>query len=80
METRVEKNKRLAKLKYIKRLKRLCVFFLLILLALGLERVNQNIIELNCLENPYIIRLNINTKEVDFFGQRYIIDLSFLKK
>lgn len=79
METRLERNKRLRKEKRIKRAKRLCILLLLGFLILGLEIVNQNIVELNCLDNPNIFRLNIKTRQLDFFGKSYIIDLNVIK-
>lgn len=79
METRLEKNKRLNKLIRIKRLKRICIFLVFILLILGIEIVNQKIIELDCLDNPNIIRIDIKTKEIDFFGKSYIIDLDIIR-
>ena len=46
METRLERNRRIRREKRIKRAKRLCILLLLIFLILGLEIVNQNIVEL----------------------------------
>jgi len=79
METRLERNKRLNKSLRIKRMKKFCIFVLFLILILSIEIVNQNIVELNCLENPNIIRFDINTKEIDFFGKRYIIDLNTIR-
>ncbi len=80
METRLEKNKRLRKEKRIKRVKKFYILILFLLLILGLEIVNQNIVELDCLDNPNIFRVDINTNTLDFFGKSYVIPLSFLKK
>lgn len=79
METRLERNRRKRREKRIKRAKRFCIFILLILLILGLDRVNQNIIELNCLDNPNILRVDLKTRQIDFFGDSYIIDLDIIK-
>ena len=49
-------------------------------MVVGIDIVNQNIIELNCLENPNILRFDIDSKEVDVFGETYIMDLNFLDK
>lgn len=80
METRLERNRRLKKQRRIKRVKRAYILILFLILILGLEIVNQNIIELDCLDNPNIFRFDIDTKKLDFFGKSYIIDLSILKK
>ncbi len=79
METRLERNKRLNKSIRIKRMKKLCILLVFSLLILSIEIVNQNIIELDCLENPNIIRVDIKTKEIDFFGKSYIIDLNVIR-
>lgn len=79
METRLERNKRLKKQRLIKRMKGFYILVLFLLLILGLEIVNQNIIELDCLENPSIFRFDISTKKLDLLGKSYIIDLSFMK-
>ncbi len=47
---------------------------------LGIEIVNLNIIDLECFENPNIIRFDIEKMELDFFGKSYIIDFSIIKK
>lgn len=79
METRLERNKRLSKLVRIKRMKKICFLLVFILLILSIQIVNQSIIELDCLENPNIIRIDIETKEIDFFGKSYIIDLDIIR-
>lgn len=78
METRLERNKRYKKERRMQRVKRIYIFILLIFLVLGIEIVNQNIVELNCLENPNILRFSMETKTLDFFGKSYIIDLKYL--
>jgi hypothetical protein len=80
METRLEKNKRISKAKRIRRMKKLCILLLFAIFLMGIEIVNQNIIYLNCIENPNIIRFDMEKKELDFFGKPYIIDLSIIKK
>ncbi|NLK44237.1 MAG: hypothetical protein GX300_07585 [Tissierellia bacterium] len=80
METRLERNLRIRKEKRIKRAKRFCIFLLLIFLYFGLETVNQNIVELDCLDNPNIFRFDLKTRQVDIFGNSYIIDLDIIKK
>ncbi|WP_406242273.1 hypothetical protein ACF3M2_17620 [Tissierella carlieri] len=80
METRLERNKRLKKQRRINRVKKFYILILFLLLILGLEIVNQNIVELDCLDNPNILRFDINTKKLDLFGKSYIIDLSFIRK
>ncbi|NLV89293.1 MAG: hypothetical protein GX021_08035 [Tissierellia bacterium] len=79
METRLERNLRIRKEKRIKRAKRLCILLLFIFLYLGLQIVNQNIVELNCLDNPTIFRLDLKTRQIDIFGDTYIIDLDIIK-
>ncbi|WP_353096095.1 hypothetical protein [Tissierella praeacuta] len=80
METRLERNRRLRRENRKKRIKKFYVLVLFLLLILGIEIVNQNIIALDCLDNPNIFRININTRTLDFFGESYIIDFSYLKK
>ncbi|MDR7857102.1 hypothetical protein [Tissierella sp.] len=80
METRLERNKRLSKSKRINRMKKLCILLLFAILLLSIEIVNQNIVDLNCFENPNIIRFDIKKMELDFFGKSYVIDLSIIKK
>lgn len=80
METRLEKNKRIKRNKRIKKAKRLCVLMLLVILILGIEIVNQNIIELDCLENPNILRFDINAREVDLFGKTFVMDYELLDR
>lgn len=80
METRLERNKRLKKQKRIKMVKGAYILILFLILILGIEIVNQNIIELDCLDNPNIFRFDIDTKKLDFFGKSYIIDFSIIKK
>ena len=74
METRLKKQRR------INRVKKFYILILFLLLILGLEIVNQNIVELDCLDNPNILRFDIKTKKLDLFGKSYIIDLSFIRK
>jgi hypothetical protein len=78
METRLERNKRYKKERRMQRVKKFYIFILLILLILGIGMVNQNIIELNCLENPNILRFSMETKTLDLFGKSYIIDFKYL--
>ncbi|MSU02913.1 hypothetical protein [Tissierella pigra] len=78
METRLERNKRYKKQRRIERVKRIYILILLIFLVLGIEIVNQNIVELNCLENPNIFRFSVETKTLDFFGKSYTIDFKYL--
>lgn len=80
METRLERNRRIRRENRKKRIKKFYVLILLLLLILGIEIVNQNIIALDCLDNPNIFRININTRTLDFFGESYIIDFSYLKR
>ncbi|MBU5256796.1 hypothetical protein [Tissierella praeacuta] len=80
METRLERNKRLRKEIRRKRVKRFYILILILFLILGIEIVNQNIIELNCLDNPNIFRVNVSARRLDVLGESYIIDLSLLKK
>ncbi|NLY86386.1 MAG: hypothetical protein GX077_08560 [Tissierellia bacterium] len=79
METRLERNRRIRREKRIKRAKRLCILLLLIFLILGLEIVNQNIVELNCLDNPNIFRFDLKKRQLDIFGESYIIDLDIIR-
>lgn len=79
MGARLERNKRRRREKRIKRVKRLCILVLLVFLILGLEMVNQNIVELNCLDNPIIFRFDLKARQLDLFGESYIIDLDIIK-
>ncbi|HEY8362659.1 MAG TPA: hypothetical protein VIK77_07205 [Tissierellaceae bacterium] len=79
MESRLERNKRIKKEKRIKRAKRMFILLLVVLLILGLEKVNQNIIELNYFENPYIFRIDVKAQRLDLFGKTYILDLNIIK-
>lgn len=79
MGTRLERNKLLRKQRRISVLKRLCIISLIILFILGIDIVNQNIIELDCLDNPNIIKFNMESREFDLFGVTYVIDFNLLK-
>ena len=76
METRLERNRRLRKQN---RFRRFCLFILIILLVIGIDIVNQSLVELNSLDNQRIIEFDIKTGEFSILGKTYIIDLSFLK-
>ena len=80
METRLERNIRVKRYKRKKKAKRFCIMILFVLLIFGVKVVNQNIVELNCLENPTIIGFDLESRELDLFGKTYVIDLSILKK
>lgn len=80
METRLERNIRVKKLKRKKRAKRFCILILFSLLVFGVTVVNQTIVELNCLDNPTIISFDLESRELDLLGKTYVIDLSVLKK
>ncbi len=79
METRLERNKRLRKNRRIKRIKSFIILVTIILLIFGIKKVNQTIVDLNCIDNANIVRFNYKTKELDFFGKSYIIHLKKIK-
>ncbi|MFA7411999.1 MAG: hypothetical protein WCZ27_07045 [Tissierellaceae bacterium] len=80
MGSRLDRNKARRKQRLVSRMKRLCILALLVLFIMGIEIVNQNIVYLDCLDNPNILRWNPKTGQLDFFGVSYILDLSFIKK
>lgn len=80
METRLERNRRLRKNNRIKKFKTLLILIVVVFLVFGIEKVNRTIIELNCIDNPNIIRFNYKTNKLDFFGKSYIIDVKEIKK
>lgn len=79
METRLERNKRLRKNRRIKRIKSFIILVTIILLIFGIKKVNQTIVDLNCIDNTNIVGFNYKTKELDFFGKSYIIHLKEIK-
>ena len=80
METRLEKNKRLRKNKWIKICKSFFILAIIVLLIFGIQRVNDTIIELNCIKDANIIKFNCETNKLDIFGKSYIIDFKEIKK
>lgn len=80
METRLERNK---KRKTRGKIKKIKLFFILILFSfmlLGLRIVNENIVELQCLENPTIFKFDYKTRKLDLLGKTYLVDLKILKE
>lgn len=80
METRLERNK---KKKNRKRIKKLKLFFILILfgfMVMGLTVVNENIVNLQCLDNPTIFKFDFETRKLDLLGKTYRVDLKILKE
>ena len=80
METRTEKRKRQKKEKRIQDLKIMIIFFAVLILYLGINVVNKNIIHLGYLDNPIIFNVDIRQKQLELFGKSYIIDLKIFKK
>ena len=42
--------------------------------------VNETIVELDCIDNPNIVRFNLNSNKIDIFGESYIFDFKEIKK
>lgn len=80
METRLEKNKKKKKHKRIRKVKGIFILILFGCMLLGLTIVNQNIVELQCLENPTILRFDFKTRKLDLLGKTYVVDLKILKE
>lgn len=80
METRLERNKKLKGRKRIKKFKLIFIFILFGFMVLGLTVVNENIIELQCLDNPTIFNFDYKTRKLDLLGKTYLIDLKILKE
>lgn len=80
METRLDRNKKMKKRKRIKKMKFIFVLILFGFMVQGLMIVNQNIIDLKCIENPTILDFDFNTKELNLFGKAYILDFKILKE
>lgn len=79
LETRLERNKRLRKQKLSKRLKTITILLLIILMTLGLNIVNATIVELNCLDNPILLRFDLKNNYLNLLGKTYYIDLKILQ-
>lgn len=80
METRVERSKRLAKSRMIKKLKILTIFLLVGLMVLGIFMVNEEARAYGILENPILINFDFQNKIFTFLGRDYYLDLQILKK
>lgn len=80
METRLEKRKKRRKLRRIRKAKILFILILFGFTLFGLNMVNQNIVRLECLENPTMFKMDFKTGEIDLFGKTYIVDLKILKE
>ncbi len=80
METRLEKNKRRRKERWIRRFKSFLILIIIVLLIIGIEMVNETIVELDCIDNPNIVRFNLNSNKIDIFGESYIFDFKEIKK
>lgn len=80
METRLERNKKRKSRKRIKKLKLFFIFILFGFMVLGLTIVNENIVELQCLDNPTIFKFDFKTRKLDLLGKTYVVDLRILKE
>lgn len=80
METRLEKNKRRRKERWIRRFKSFLILIIIVLLIIGIEMVNETIVKLDCIDNPNIVRFNLNSNKIDIFGESYIFDFKEIKK
>lgn len=80
MESRMEKNKRLAREKRKRKFKVFLILLMTILVAFGIFRVNQIIKELNYLENTTLLNYDYKNNTLVFFGETYYIDFRILKK
>lgn len=80
MESRMEKNKRLAREKRKRKFKAFLILLMTILVAFGIFRVNQIIKELNYLENTTLLNYDYKNNTLVFFGETYYIDFRILKK
>lgn len=80
METRLERNKRVKRSRRGKKVKRFFILILFSMLVFGVIKVNQNIVELNCLENSTLFGFDLKSRELDLFGKTYVIDLSIFKE
>lgn len=79
MESRLEKNLRRKKANKKRKLKFIAIFCLFIFLLFAIGMVNQRIVDLDCMENPTIIRINVDSKTVEWFGQVYEFDFKKVK-
>lgn len=75
MQTRLERNHIRKKVKNRNKVKFIILFALFLLLLIGIDKVNENIIQLECFSNPTLIQFNLNRSTVDLFGITYNIDL-----
>lgn len=80
MESRLERNLKKKKRNNRKKIKFIVIFCLFLLLIFAIEIVNQRIIELNYFENPTILKINIDSRTIEWFGKTYIIDINKMKK
>ena len=80
METRLARNVKNKNRKRIKKLKLFFIFILFGFMVLGLIVVNENIVNLQCLDNPTIFKFNFETRKLDVLGKTYRIDLKILKE
>lgn len=79
LETRLEKNKRIKKQKKLKTFKVLIMFTLIYFMIVGLNVVNNTIIQLNLMDYPILLRYDLNNRSFDFLGKTYFINLEPLK-
>lgn len=80
METRLERNKKLRGRKRIKKLKLFFIFILFVCMVVGLTVVNENIVALQCLDNPTIFKFDYKTRKLELLGKTYLVDLKILKE
>lgn len=80
METRLERNKKRKSRKRVNKFKLFFIFVLFGFMVLGLTVVNENIVDLQCLENPTILKFDFKTRKLDLLGKTYVVDLKILKE
>ena len=80
METRIEKNKRLAKEKRIKGFKLFIILFMVALLVIGIGYVNKTIKEYNFFDNPNLFSISLKRNTLIILGEKYYFDFRILKK
>lgn len=80
METRMEKNRRIARQRRIRNFK----FFILILvlfgLIYGLILVNQTVKAYNFFDDAILFSLDLKENEIIILGKKYYLDLKVLKR
>ncbi len=71
----MERYKRLKKEKRIRRFKLITILLMISTMSYGLILVNTTIQDFGLIKNDNLVRIDIEKKSIDLFGQSYYIDL-----